>query len=246
MTVLRALRAALPGESFIYLGDTARLPYGTKSADTVRRYALKAASHLVERGVKALVVACNTATAAALPQLVAAFAPLPVHGVVEPGAAAASAATATGVVTVLATEGTVRERAYHQALLRLGVRRVFARPAPLLVTLAEEGRCAGALVTHVVRDYLEGISGGSRFDTLLLGCTHFPVFREVCAEVLGEGVAIVDSASTTAAAVAAVTPAATSAAGRIVFLATDGRDRFRRVGSFFLGEDIPGVEIVDL
>ncbi len=244
--MLRALRAAMPRESFVYLGDTARLPYGTKSADTVRRYALRAASHLVERGIKALVVACNTATAAALPQLVEAFAPLPVHGVISPGADAASAASIGGVVAVLATEGTVRERAYHGALLHRGVHRVFARPAPLLVTLAEEGRAQGALVQHVVRDYLEGISGDQAFDTLLLGCTHFPVFRSVCAEVLGAEVAIVDSASTTASAVAAVTPRCLGDRAHTHFLATDGGDRFRRVGSFFLGETIPEVEIVDL
>jgi glutamate racemase len=246
LTVLRALRVALPHESFIYLGDTARLPYGTKSAETVRRYAGRAATHLVERGIKSLVVACNTATASALPQLVQAFAPLPVHGVIDPGAEAASLASTARVVAVLATEGTVRERAYHRALLRRGVRRVFARPAPLLVTLAEEGRAHGDLVRHVVSDYLDGISGGQPFDTLLLGCTHFPVFRAVCADLLGPGVHIVDSASTTAAAVAVCTPTSRSRRGEIRFLATDGRERFRRVGGFFLGETIGDVEIVDL
>lgn len=246
LTVLRALRAVMPHESFIYLGDTARLPYGTKSAETVRRYAGKAASHLVARGIKSLIVACNTATASALPQLIEAFAPLPVHGVIDPGAQAASRASIERVVAVLATEGTVRERAYHRALLQRGVQRVFARPAPLLVTLAEEGRAEGDLVRHVVSDYLDGISGGLPFDTLLLGCTHFPVFRSVCADLLGSGVQIVDSAFTTAAAVATCTPACQSRRAEVRFLATDGRERFRRVGGFFLGEPINDVEIVDL
>lgn len=248
LTVLRALRHAMPGESFIYLGDTARLPYGTKSADTVRRYALKAATHLVQCGVKSLVIACNTATAAALPLLIEQFSPLPVYGVVQPGAVAARAASSRGVVAVLATEGTVRERAYHRALLALGVQRVFARPAPLLVTLAEEGRAHGRLVDQIVGDYLEGISGSASFDTLLLGCTHFPVFRDACAAVLGPAVAIVDSASTTAAEVAVRTLPCqkTGRRGGVRFMATDGGDRFRRVGTFFLGEHVDDVEIIDL
>ena len=237
----------MPGESFVYLGDTARLPYGTKSVETVRRYALRATSYLVEQGIKALVVACNTATAAALPQLQAAFATLPVYGVIEPGALAASHAAQGGSVAILATEGTVREGAYHRALLSLGVQQVYARPAPLLVTLAEEGRAEGSLVRHIVEDYLHGLGASSRPATLLLGCTHFPVFRSVCADILGPQVQIVDSASTTAAVVAACTPPCQSqTAVTYRYLATDGADRFRRVGGFFLGRPIEAVELVDL
>ncbi|MFU8814771.1 MAG: glutamate racemase, partial [Pseudomonadales bacterium] len=163
LTVLAALRRALPGESFLYLGDTARLPYGTKSPATVQRYAVQASRILVERGVKALVVACNTASAVALEVLQARYAPLPVFGVVEPGAAAAAAAAAGGGrVLVLATESTVSGGAYQRALLRLRPDlQVLARPCPLLVTLAVEGRHAGALVElgHVrASDYL-GLGG---------------------------------------------------------------------------------------
>lgn len=247
LTVLAALQRAMPRETFIFLGDTARLPYGTKSADTVRRYAVRAATHLVELGIKALVVACNTASAAALPQLTAEFAPLPVFGVIEPGALAASVAAKGGSVAILATEGTVREGAYNRALLKLGVQQVYARPAPLLVTLAEEGRSDGPLARHIVADYLDGLGGCRVPTTLLLGCTHFPVFKALCAEVLGDAVEIVDSASTTAAAVAARTPACQNPdAGIHRYLATDGADRFRRVGRFFLGRPLPGVELVDL
>ena len=247
LTVLAALQRVMPRETFVFLGDTARLPYGTKSADTVRRYAVRAATHLVDLGIKALVVACNTASAAALAQLKAEFAPLPVFGVIEPGALAASLAAKGGSVAILATEGTVREGAYNRELLKLGVQHVYARPAPLLVTLAEEGRSEGSLARHIVADYLDGLGGASAPATLLLGCTHFPVFKTLCAQVLGDGVQIVDSASTTAAVVAARTPACQNPqVGMHRYLATDGADRFRRVGRFFLGRPLPGVELVDL
>lgn len=246
LTVLRALQAHLPRESFIYLGDTARLPYGTKSAETVRRYALNAAAHLVARGIKALVVACNTASATALDQLQSAFRPLPVIGVIEPGALAAARVARQGSVAVIATEATVRDGAYQRALLRQGVRQVFARPAPLLVTLAEEGREHGDLVRRIVADYVLDIATMSRADVLLMGCTHFPVFRAVCQELLGADAMIVDSATTTAASVASQVSPASAADGRTTYLATDGVDRFRRVGSFFLGRTIDTVELVDL
>ncbi|MAT83889.1 MAG: glutamate racemase [Gammaproteobacteria bacterium] len=255
LTVLRALRAALPGEDFLYLGDTARLPYGTKSPDTVQRYAVQAARILVERGIKALVVACNTASAVALDALTERYAPLPVFGVVEPGAEAAAALSGRGRVLVLATESTVRGGAYQRALLarRPGLT-VLARPCPLLVALAEEGRHAGPLVDLALADYLRGMLPGDRgaVSSVLLGCTHFPVFRPALEAILGrDGATVVDSAETTAAALArrvggADLPAARGGAGRLSLLATDGAERFRRVGRYFLGEPIPSVELVDL
>ncbi len=270
LTVLRALRRALPGESFLYLGDTARLPYGTKSSATVQRYATQAASILVHRGVKALVVACNTASAVALAALQASFRPLPVLGVVEPGAAAAAAAS-RGEVLVLATESTVSGGAYQRWLLaRRPELRIHARPCPLLVALAEEGRHDGPLVTLALQQYLHGFapSGASAshpVDTLLLGCTHFPVFRDALAALLGATssaqparsgqtppVRVVDSAETTARALAeqvalgALRPAPADVAPRLQLLATDGPQRFRRVGRYFLGETISQVELVDL
>jgi len=271
LTVLRALRNQLPGESFLYLGDTARLPYGTKSSTTVQRYALQAARILVDRGVKALVVACNTASAVALASLQQQFAPLPVLGVVEPGAQVA-AATCRGRILVLATESTVNGGAYQRRLLTLRPDlRVFARPCPLLVALAEEGRHRGPLVTMVLQQYLQGFadlrrsgeprsgergSASGSFDTLLLGCTHFPVFRDALREVLDEtenpGVALVDSAETTACALADqlssgnLTAAPTDIEPTLALMATDGIDRFRRVGGYFLGERLSAVELVDL
>jgi glutamate racemase len=261
LTVLEALRRSLPDESFLYLGDTARLPYGTKSPQTVQRYAVQAAHVLVDRGIKALVVACNTASAVALPALQARYLPLPVYGVVAPGARAAAEVANSGRVLVLATESTVSGGAYQRSLLTLRpALQVLARPCPLLVTLAEEGRHDGPLVALALQEYLRGMvasSGASPIDTLLLGCTHFPVFRRPLLRILGEAglghARVVDSAETTAAAVAAeiaagrLPAAASNADGATLnLLATDGRERFRRVGAYFLGHSIDAVELVDL
>lgn len=260
LTVLQALRDALPDEHFLYLGDTARLPYGTKSRATVQRYAAQATRILVERGVKALVVACNTASAVALAELQERYAPLPVFGVVEPGAQAAADAAAEGPgrVLVLATESTVSGGAYQRALLRRRPRlEVLARPCPLLVTLAEEGRHDGQLVDLVLQEYLRGaLPGGARaVTTVLLGCTHFPVFRPALERLMSgvgsSAAVVVDSAETMAAALAADfaagrLPAAPAGRGGLTLLATDGAARFRRVGGYFLGHAIDEVELVDL
>lgn len=259
LTVLRALRDALPHERFLYLGDTARLPYGTKSPATVQRYAAQATRILVERGVKALVVACNTASAVAIGELQARYAPLPVFGVVEPGAEAAAAVAGEGRVLVLATESTVSGGAYQRALLCRGPHlKVLARPCPLLVTLAEEGRHDDALAALALREYLSGVLSGPRrpVTTVLLGCTHFPVFRGALSAILEQAdlghVTVVDSALTTARAVAAelagghVVAAPGSGHPELQLMATDGRERFRRVGRYFLGQPIDAVELVDL
>ena len=242
LTVLRALRSALPQERFVYLGDTARLPYGTKSAGTVQRYAIQAADKLVDVGVKAVVVACNTASATALPALEARFPGLPVYGVVQPGAAAAAASG--GAVALLATEGTVRGYAYQRALLDRGVRVVRARSASLLVALAEEVHVAADIEQAVVGDYLKGLVDGCR--TLLLGCTHFPVFVPTITALLGDVAQVVDSASTTAAEVAATLPRATGGGGKSSFLVTDGIGRFQRIGPRFLGAPLDDVQLVDV
>ena len=258
LTVLRALSAALPHEDFLYLGDTARLPYGTKSPESIRRYALQAAALLRERGVKCLVVACNTASAVALDDLTAEFEPVPVLGVVEPGAAAACAATRSGHIAVVATESTVRGGAYQAAIRR---RRpgavVAARACPLFVALAEEGWTDGPVVEAVIHRYLDDLFAGTvtpHPDTLVLGCTHFPVLAPAIRRVLGGGVSIVDSAQTTAAALVGVLeqaglrrPAA-GATGSVRLLATDSAERFARVGGTFLGRSLQAgdVEVVDL
>jgi len=255
LTVLRALMERLPCERFLYLGDTARLPYGTKTAATVERYALQAVDELTGRGVKALVVACNTACAAALPALQAAHPDLPVIGVIEPGAAAAVAATATGRIAVLATEGTVRGGAYQREILkRMPRAAVMAIPATLFVALAEEGWTEGEVAVATARRYLAPlfVTAPDAPDVLVLGCTHFPPLIAAIRQVVGQGVAIVDSARTTAMALEQLLEArqlgAAQGSGAAEFLVTDGEERFGRVGPVFLGRDIApaAIERVDL
>jgi glutamate racemase len=260
LTVLRALRTQLPHESYLYLGDTARLPYGTKSTDTVVRYALQAVDELIRRGVKALVVACNTAAAAALPALQTAHPQLPVIGVIEPGAAAAVAATRSGRIAVLATEGTVRGGAYQRAILqRLPSAQVTAIPATVFVALAEEGWTQGTEAEAVARRYLAPLhtDAAAQPDVLVLGCTHFPPLAATIAHVAGTNIRLVDSAVTTAQAlsqllitqgIAATTDNSDNARGTTRFLVTDGEDRFLRVAPLFLGSAIARavVERVDL
>ena len=254
LTVARALQRELPAEALVYLGDTARLPYGTKSPETIRRYARAAARQLVERDIKLLVVACNTASSVALEDLQRELAPLPVVGVVEPGAHAAVAACGGRPVLVLGTESTISGGAYVRAITSYdsGVE-VRGRACPLFVALAEEGLVRGDIPRAVARRYLTAdlLDG---LGAIVLGCTHFPVLRETVAEIAGE-VPIVDSAGTTAKRVrvaldrlglAAAEGAARPA--RVQLLATDGTERFARVGGTFLGRSIERgeVEVVDL
>jgi glutamate racemase len=257
LTVLRALRRRLPSESLVYLGDTARLPYGTKSVDSIVRYALQATDHLVGLGVKMLVIACNTASAVSLDPIRDRFAPLPVVGVVEPGASAAVAASRNGHLLVLATESTVKRHAYAKAIRALSPRAsVEEKACSLFVALAEEGWNEGAIAESVARKYLDPIMGTERPDapdTVVLGCTHFPLLEPAIRAALGPGPAIVDSATTTAESVARMltsSGALTSKHGRgnLTFLATDGPERFAAVGERFLGEPIApsSVCLVDL
>jgi len=248
LTVMRALMARLPGESFIYLGDTARLPYGNKSADTVRRYAIQAAKALVARGVKLVVIACNTASVSA-DAVADAMAPVPVIGVIVPGAEAALAAAPEGPIGVLATEGTVKGGAYVSAIQARGRAPVAQQACPLFVPLAEEGLVDGPIVDAIVHRYLDPLL--AKLPTpkaLLLGCTHYPVLKGAIAKAAG-GITLVDSAVTTAEAVAKMIGDGRNNASRTLrFLATDAPDRFARVGEIFLGQPIdPGaVELIDL
>ncbi|HET9105934.1 MAG TPA: glutamate racemase [Steroidobacteraceae bacterium] len=257
LTVLKALAAQLPRERFVYLGDTARLPYGTKSPETVVRYALQAARKLTEYRVKCLVLACNTASAVGLAAVSDEVRDVPVIGVIEPGAEAAAQASRSGHIAVIATEGTVRGGAYQDAILRRrSEARVSAVPAPLFVALAEEGLCAGPIAQSVARHYLEPLfaagAGASRPDTLVLGCTHFPMLADTIRLAVGSEVVIVDSAETTARHVRSTLErenlAAERGEGGVRLLATDAAERFARIGGRFLERPIPAheVELVDL
>jgi len=259
LTVLKALTARLPRERFVYLGDTARLPYGTKTPETVARYSVQAAEALAQYGVKCLVIACNTATAAGLPTIQAHLQSVPVMGVVEPGAQAACAASRSGHIAVIATEGTVRGGAYQRAILRIRAdARVDAVPAQLFVALAEEGLHEGQIAEDIAAHYLNPLfvpqeSGALVPDTLVLGSTHFPMLVRAIRRTLGPQVQIVDSAATTAASVEvqlreAGLTTTTTGPGSVRLLATDGRERFAKVGSRFLERPITPeeVELVDL
>jgi len=256
LTVLKAMRAALPEEDLVYLGDTARLPYGTKSPGTVRAYALQAVQLLMQHDVKMVVIACNTASSVALGPLSEALRPLPVIGVVEPGAEAGCAATENGHIAVIATESTVRGGAYERAINAQAKDVTVTQLAcPLFVALAEEGWTDGDVTEAAIQRYLLPLfpEGGEVPDTLVLGCTHFPVLAGAISKVLGDKVTLVDSAETTARAVAASLAEhglahAPQKKSAVRFMATDSPDRFARVGSVFFGEEIApeDVELVDL
>ena len=260
LTVFKALAERLPHEDLLYLGDTARLPYGTKGRDTIIRYTLKAAKKLVDMGVKMLVIACNTATSAALSAVREQFAPLPVMGVVAPGSQAAAQASVNGHIVVVATEATISGGAYQQAIARIRPDAVVTgRACTLFVPLAEEGWMNGPIVEGVASRYLSDIftplmaASQAAPDTLLLGCTHFPLLQEALRNVVGPQVCIVDSAATTALRVAEELRATNllrqdDGPARYRFLTTDNTARFARTGSLFLGRNLPDdqVSLVDL
>src|SRR5437588_2315188 len=233
LTVLRALTARLPHEHTIYLGDTARVPYGTRSREVVTRYALLCGRYLAAQGIKMLVVACNTVSADSLPALADAL-PIPVVGVIEPGAQAAAARTKGGTIAVLGTPATIASGAYQAALRRLApLSAVVARACPLFVPLAEEGWTDGDVPRLVAERYLADLRRAG-VDTALLGCTHYPLLARTIAEVLGPSVHVVDSAEATAGAVAHLLAAQgllrqSDAAPRHRTLCTDVPDRFKAV-----------------
>jgi glutamate racemase len=248
LTVLKALSECLPGESFLYLGDTARLPYGTKTATTVSRYALKAAAHLAHHGVKVLVVACNTASSYALEALTEAV-PIPVVGVVLPGVRAALQTNATRIA-VIGTEGTVRSGAYQQALGRLDAAvEVRAEPCPLFVPLAEEGWGDHPVTDQVASHYLRPLLDWGA-ESLILGCTHYPLLRPSLQRVVGHEVQLVDSANAVADAVLAdhseVIDTSSGARGSIRIQLTDASERFLRIATAILGNEPEDLEVVDI
>ena len=256
LTVVRALRTALPGEDIIYLGDTARVPYGSKSPRTVEKYSLGCQQFLLDRGVKLVLIACNTASANALPALVAATR-VPVIGAVEPGAQSALAATTSGHIGVIGTLGTVRSNAYVKAIAARDDRVQLTQLAcPLLVPLAEEGWTDDDIARMVARRYLAPVfEADPQIDTLVLGCTHYPLLRDVLGraarELAQHDIAIVDSATAMAEAARDALREVNSednrrgAPGRLDCFATD-TSRLDELAPRFLGEAPTGFELVDL
>lgn len=250
LTVVRELLHHLPGESIVYFGDTARVPYGPKSPATVARYSEEAAAFLVSRDVKMIVVACNTATAHAADRLTRALS-IPVTGVIEPGARAAVQATKTGRVGVIGTAGTIASGAYDLAVRRrLPDARVYAQPCPLFVPLVEEGWYSHAVSRTVAEEYLHPLHEMD-VDVLILGCTHYPLLRDLIGDVMGPAVQLVDSAAETALEVAELlrTHDLERTAGTqpsYMFAASDSPLRFRDVGRAFVGSVLSKVEKVDV
>ncbi|NYF81142.1 glutamate racemase [Granulicella arctica] len=276
LTVLRALLPLIPGARYIYLGDTARLPYGSKSQQTIARYAVSSAQFLLDQGADILVIACNTATALALPEIQAAAYPVPVVGVIQPGAeaaltssidqrncqpersaqraaegpAVASAHASPNHVLVLATSATVQSHAYLHALTALGLKTT-EKACPLLVPLVEEGWIDHPVTAEVLRIYLtEALAEAPHATTLVLGCTHYPLLKPFIERTLAElhhPLHIIDAAQATAHATAAILPPS-QATGKptCTFYATDSIEKFQRLGSHFLGQPLPEVHLLDL
>jgi glutamate racemase len=250
LTVARAVFERMPHESVIYFGDTARVPYGPKSPDTVRRYAGEILTYLLGRGVKALVVACNTISAHALDYLEE-RSPVPLVGVIEPGARAAVDATRSGNIGVIGTAGTIASGAYERALKRLRPgAAVCARACPLFVPLVEEGWFDHPATELIAREYLEPLRRAG-VDVVVLGCTHYPLLKPLLARVLGPDVRLVDSAEETARVVAQDLAQRNLAADASQhpthrFVVSDDEPHFRKVGARFLGEKLQHVEVVRL
>jgi glutamate racemase len=257
LTVLRALIHRFPGAQFAFIGDTARLPYGSKSRRTVARYAVESAQFLVrEQGAEFLVIACNTASALALDAIQAAV-PVPVLGVIEPGATAARAASRSRDVLVIATDATVHSHAYAEACQSQGLR-ALEKACPLLVPLVEEGWTHHPVTAQVIRIYLDELLADAAAqnlnpDTLVLGCTHYPLLRPLIEQAVPAGMRVIDSAESAADAAvrlidgrAASSPAADDPNPRIRCFATDSVDKFQRLGSRFLDRPVGDVELVDL
>jgi len=264
LTVLKALLEVIPDAEYLYFGDTARLPYGSKSVETVARYAREAARFLEQQGAELLVIACNTATALALEQIRQA-ASVKVLGVIEPGAQRASAASQSRKVVVVGTEATISSHAYQKALAAVQIESR-EKACPLLVPLVEEGWVEHAVTEQVARIYLDEAfcDGFSSADVLLLGCTHYPLLKPILHRVVPENVTLVDSAESVALAALNLMVSGTSNAepgqldgvktlgvrlsdpSHLRFFVTDSVEKFRRLGTRFLGQEIRDITHVDL
>ena len=244
LTVFRELRRRLPGETLLYLGDTARVPYGTKSAETVHRFSREAVEFLLARNVRLIVVACNTVSAVALEKLQTEFS-VPLVGVVIPGARGAVRKTKNRKIGVIGTEGTIRSGAYEREIKKLNpAAEVTSTACPLFVPFVEEGWLEGEATRLVADRYLTSLKK-TGIDTLILGCTHYPLLKPVIQEAL-PNIVLVDSAEETATQVAPMLKPETGEKGEELFFVTDTPERFRRVGEIFLGRGLKNVTHVEI
>ncbi len=246
LTVLHSIQSLLPHEDLIYVGDTARVPYGSKSPETVTRYSEQIVQFLIEKNVKAIVVACNTASAYAVPQLQQKFS-LPILGVLQPGARTAVIKTKNKKIGIIGTEGTIRSQAYQQAIAQLDASvQVVAGACPLFVPLVEEGWFDHKVAEDIANIYLKDLKQ-SGMDTLILGCTHYPLLKNILAKVLGEGVSLVDSAEATAIELKQLLIAREITAkntGQVQFYCSDAPEKFSTLAHRFLGYPIQDVGLI--
>ncbi|HEY8190700.1 MAG TPA: glutamate racemase [Micavibrio sp.] len=247
LTVLKSLMAAMPGEEFLYLGDTARVPYGTKSSDTIQVYSTGLAKVLLRHDVKMIIIACNTASAHATQIVREQAAPVPVIGMIEPAAEAAVRATRNKKILVMGTQSTIRSGCYTRAIHGIDPAViVHGVPAQMLVALAEENWLSGPIAQGIVREYIGSyFSGDDRPDTIILGCTHFPLLRDVIAGIAGPGVALIDNGS---AVVDLLNPGQGTGGepARVQFMVTDTPARFAPLAQQFLGRPVPEESVVHI
>lgn len=252
LTVLKSLKQDLPNESFIYFGDTARLPYGTKSKETIIKYSEQAINKLLEINVKMIVIACNSATVSSLDYLQNKYKDIAIIGVVKPGAKASAAVTQTNHIGIIATERTISSGCYEASLKELNPDfRVSTKPCNILATLAEEGHVDDSIARCVIQEYLSNIVNNNQdLDTLLLGCTHFPVFKKVIEEILPAHIKVIDSAECTAKSAYELLNNSNLLNNSIQnnsyvkYYVTDSPERFARVGELFLGQGISDINLL--
>lgn len=248
LTVMSSINKMLPRENIIYFGDTAHVPYGSKSKDTVIKFSKDIASFLTEHGIKMLVIACNTASAFALPALKKTL-PIPVIGVIEPGAKAAVSTTKNKKIGIIGTEGTINSKSYPKAINKKSKYTVYQQACPLFVPLVEEGWHTGKITDDIVKYYLKPLMG-KNIDTLVLGCTHYPLLKKTLRKNTGN-INLIDSAQATAAEVKKILSekdllADKKSKGKLIFYVSDNPQKFQKIGSKFFSKKISNTKKIDL
>ncbi|HCX73657.1 MAG TPA: glutamate racemase [Candidatus Cloacimonas sp.] len=246
LTVFKEIRKQFPQEDIIYFGDTARVPYGPKSPQTVLNYSVQNARFLLQNGAKIIVVACNTSASVALQKL-REILPIPIIGVIQPGAAHATSVTQNGKIGIIGTEGTIRSDAYSHAIKNIDPKiQVFSKACPLLVSLVEEGWEEHQISELIIREYLQDLQQQD-IDTLVLGCTHYPILKKAIGKIVGKNIKLVDSAEAVAANLKEMLPnPETETAGSNKFYVSDNEDKFRQIATRILNREIEPLHRVTL